>query len=120
MARSHPDKPFIISETGAGGILGDHNRSATNSSEPARWSLEYQVVVDRDDALVAMVSAGKYLSAVVGVPTLELRVDPGPGGPSFWGCAHRLWVCSGWVLVKCITGTRSSMPHPLDASMTHH
>jgi beta-glucuronidase len=56
VAEHYPDKPFIISETGAGGILGDHNRSATNSSEPARWSLEYQVVVDRDDAMVAMVS----------------------------------------------------------------
>eukprot|EP01043_Picozoa_sp_COSAG02_P020871 COSAG02_NODE_1041_length_15034_cov_96.398326_11_plen_140_part_00 len=42
------DKPFIISETGAGGIVGMH------SNNQSRWSEEYQVTVDELDAGTAM------------------------------------------------------------------
>ena len=42
------DKPFIISETGAGGIVGMH------SNNQSRWSEEYQVTVDALDAKTAM------------------------------------------------------------------
>merc|ERR1719231_260954 len=42
VAEHYPSKPFIISETGAGGIVGNHSDNAT---DPARWSEEYQVVV---------------------------------------------------------------------------
>ena len=40
VAEHWPTKPFIISETGAGGIAGNHS---DNQTEPARWSEEYQV-----------------------------------------------------------------------------
>ena len=39
VASHWPHKPFIISETGAGGIVGNHSE---NQSAPTRWSLEYQ------------------------------------------------------------------------------
>ena len=51
VAEHWPTKPFIISETGAGGIVGNHS---DNQTVPARWSEEYQVVVDRLDASTAM------------------------------------------------------------------
>ena len=35
VAATYPDKPFIISETGAGGIVGQHSTNGT------RWSEEY-------------------------------------------------------------------------------
>jgi hypothetical protein len=83
VAANHPDKPFIISETGAltnlsqpkstlatladhgagaGGIVdagvspGSQHRvpAGPNASAPARWSLEYQRIVDDDAAKVAM------------------------------------------------------------------
>ena len=42
VAANWPDKPFIISEAGAGGVAGNHS-----SSQPAaRWSEEYQATVD--------------------------------------------------------------------------
>ena len=50
-ASNWPQKPFIISETGAGGIAG--NRSASL----ARWSEEYQRLVDGYDVATAMDSA---------------------------------------------------------------
>jgi len=50
-ATTYPDKPFIISETGAGGILGQHSKNQS------RWSLEYQATVDGDNADVAMADA---------------------------------------------------------------
>ena len=46
-----PAKPFLISETGAGGIAGNHSASLQ------RWSEEYQALVDGDDAATAMGSA---------------------------------------------------------------
>jgi len=48
VAAHWPTKPFIISETGAGGIAG--NRSASL----ARWSEDYQQLVDGFDAATAM------------------------------------------------------------------
>ena len=47
-AATFPQKPFIISETGAGGIWGNHSKNES------RWSLEYQVVVDQINAQTAM------------------------------------------------------------------
>lgn len=47
-AAAYPHKPFMISETGAGGIWGQHSQNAS------RWSLEYQVVVDAINARTAM------------------------------------------------------------------
>jgi hypothetical protein len=50
-----PDKPFIISETGAGGVAGNHSHPANGSDANAsRWSEEYQRLVDGLDAGVAM------------------------------------------------------------------
>lgn len=48
VAENYPNKPFIISETGAGGIVGDH------SANSSRWSLELQSRIDGLDASVAM------------------------------------------------------------------
>ena len=36
VAKNYPGKPFIISETGAGGIVGMHSKNQS------RWSEEYQ------------------------------------------------------------------------------
>ena len=61
VATNHPAKPFIISETGAGGIVDagvapncSHRVPAGTDPIPARWSLEYQLLVDDDAAQVAM------------------------------------------------------------------
>ena len=51
VAEHWPAKPFIISETGAGGIAGNHSDNAT---DPARWSEEYQQLVDSLDVATAM------------------------------------------------------------------
>eukprot|EP00908_Phaeocystis_cordata_P007571 Transcript_18225.p3 GENE.Transcript_18225~~Transcript_18225.p3 ORF type:complete len:216 (-),score=82.53 Transcript_18225:109-756(-) len=51
VAAHWPAKPFLISETGAGGIAGNHSASLQ------RWSEEYQALVDGDDAATAMGSA---------------------------------------------------------------
>lgn len=51
VAQHYPDKPFIISETGAGGIAGNH------SDENARWSEEYQAIVDGLDTGTAVNSS---------------------------------------------------------------
>jgi len=48
VAEKYPNKPFIISETGAGGIVGNHSTNST------RWSLELQSNIDGLDASVAM------------------------------------------------------------------
>lgn len=48
VAANHPDKPFIISETGAGGINHQHSKN------DSRWSEEYQSVVDGADTMEAM------------------------------------------------------------------
>lgn len=53
VAQHWPTKPFIISETGAGGIAGNHS-AILPPSNATRWSEEYQAVVDALDAGVAM------------------------------------------------------------------
>ena len=50
-ATTYPNKPFVISETGAGGIVGKHSKSQS------RCSLEYQATVDGDNADVVMTDA---------------------------------------------------------------
>ena len=49
VAETWPDKPFLISETGAGAIAGRRGASATE-----RWSEEYQRLVDGLDVSVAI------------------------------------------------------------------
>ena len=53
VAAHWPAKPFIISETGAGGIVGNHSAAPPF----ARWSEEYERQVDGYDAATAMLSA---------------------------------------------------------------
>jgi len=48
VAQHWPMKPFLISETGAGAIAGNHSASL------ARWSEEYQRLVDGYDVATAM------------------------------------------------------------------
>jgi len=42
VAAHYPNSPFVISEAGAGGIVGNHSKA----QPPSRWSLEYQGLVD--------------------------------------------------------------------------
>ena len=51
VAQNYPDKPFIISETGAGGIVGNHSQNQT------RWSLELQSTIDGLNANTAMTNS---------------------------------------------------------------
>ena len=54
VAEHYPDKPFIISETGAGGIVGLTGNKPFKSNDPSTWTEEYQRTVDKFDATVAM------------------------------------------------------------------
>ena len=70
VAEHWPTKPFIISETGAGGIAGNHS---TNGTEPPRWSEEYQAVVDALDVSAAM-SCGN-VSGIALWQLMDIKVD---------------------------------------------
>jgi len=78
VASEWPSKPFIISETGAGGVAG--NRSDNLS----RWSEEYQALVDGLDAQVAVNSsqiAGLALWQFTDIKVDQLNSSAGrPGG----------------------------------------
>ena len=78
VAEHWPTKPFIISETGAGGIAGNHS-----ASEPyARWSEEYERQVDGYDAATAMGSAnvsGLALWQFTDIKVDQPNVDHRPG-----------------------------------------
>merc|ERR1712151_1251840 len=50
VAENYPNSPFIISEAGAGGIVGNHSYQ----KPPTRWSLEFQSLVDGITARTAM------------------------------------------------------------------
>lgn len=53
VASNFPKHPFIISEGGAGGIVGKHS----DAEPPTRWSLEYQSLADGLIARTAMNSS---------------------------------------------------------------
>ena len=66
--RQHwPKKPFIISETGAGGIAGDRSSNLT------RWSEEFQRLVDGLDAGVAANSSN--ISGIALWQFTDIKVD---------------------------------------------
>jgi len=73
-----PDKPFVISEAGAGGIVGNHS-----STQPlAHWSLEYQSIVDGITARYVMNSTGVAGLSLwqfqdIEVDTANSRLRPG-------------------------------------------
>ena len=66
-ASQWPEKPLLISETGAGGIFGNHSANAS------RWSEEYQRKVDRLDATVAMQNAN--FSGIALWQFCDIKVD---------------------------------------------
>jgi len=90
VAQHWPDKPFIISETGAGGIVGNHS---SNQSAPSRWSLEYQTLVDGLDVSTAMDCPN--ISGIALWQLMDIKVDEGntssrrPGGINNKGVLDR-------------------------------
>ena len=90
VASTWPTKPFIISETGAGAIAGNHSANAT---DPARWSEELQVVVDGLDVSVAMDCAN--ISGISLWQLQDIKVDQSntstgrPGGINNKGILDR-------------------------------
>merc|ERR1712107_931920 len=69
VAEKFPDKPFIISEAGAGGIVGNHS----SEQPPARWSLEYQSLVDGITTRTAMNSSN--ISGIALWQFFDIKVD---------------------------------------------
>jgi beta-glucuronidase len=90
VAAQWPDKPFIISETGAGAVVGNHS---DNRTEPARWSEEYQVLVDGLDVATAMGCAN--ISGIALWQLMDIKVDESnsslrrPGGINNKGVLDR-------------------------------
>merc|ERR1711988_1842411 len=62
-------KPFIISEAGAGGIVGNHS----SEQPPERWSLEYQSLVDGITTRYAMNSSN--ISGIALWQFFDIKVD---------------------------------------------
>ena len=70
VAAHWPSKPFLISETGAGGIAANHS---TNATQPSRWSEEYQAEVDELDVGTAM--GCENVSGIALWQLMDIKVD---------------------------------------------
>lgn len=68
-AANFPDCPFIISEAGAGGIVGNHS----STQPPGHWSLEYESLVDHITAQTAMTSPN--ISGIALWQYADIKVD---------------------------------------------
>jgi len=89
IADNFPDKPFIISEAGAGGIVGNHS-----SEQPLpHWSLEYQSLVDGITTRTAMNSSD--IAGIALWQFFDIKVDKAntssgrPGGINNKGILDR-------------------------------
>ena len=87
-ATAYPSKPFIISETGAGGILGQHSKNQS------RWSLEYQATVDGDNADVAMTDDN--IAGLALWQFCDIKVDQSNTSSSRPGGINNKGVVSQW------------------------
>ena len=90
VAANWPGKPFIISETGAGGIVGNHSSSA----DPARWSEEYQQLVDGLDAGEAMANAN--ISGLALWQFADIKVDASNSSTGRPGGINNKGIFSRW------------------------
>lgn len=88
VATNFPEAPFIISEAGAGGIVGNHS----SAEPPEHWSLEYQAIVDGITATLAMNTSG--IAGLSVWQFQDIEVDPAnprlrPGGINNKGVLDR-------------------------------
>jgi len=100
VAEHYPEKPFIISETGAGGLVGNHSDNAT---APARWSEEYQVVVDGLDVRTAL--ACDNISGIALWQLMDIKVDEPHNSTRRPGGINNKGVLDRWRTPKLAAGT---------------
>ena len=91
-ATAYPNKPFIISETGAGGIVGEHSKNQS------RWSLEYQATVDGDNADIAMSDAN--ITGLALWQFCDIKVDQSNTSSGRPGGINNKGVVSQWRATK--------------------
>ena len=94
VAENWPGKPFIISETGAGAIFGNHSTAAKTNPEQARWSEEYQQVVDGFDAGEAMSNAN--ISGLALWQFTDMKVDAANSSTNRPGGINNKGIFSRW------------------------
>jgi len=91
VAEHWPAKPFIISETGAGGIVGNHSDNAT---APSRWSEEYESLVDGLDVSTAMECSN--ISGISLWQLQDIKVDQANSSSGRPGGINNKGVLSRW------------------------